>query len=725
MSQFKLESKFKPGGDQPNAIDFLTKGINAGVKHQTLLGITGSGKTYTMANVIQNTGKPTLILSHNKTLAAQLFSEFQEFFPHNHVEYFVSYYDYYQPEAYVPRRDLFIEKEVEINQDIERYRSSTTQSLLTQKDVIVVATVSCIYGLGNPDDYMSLSRTVKVGMQYERNKLLRHLADLQFERRNTDFYPGTYRVRGDVVDIYLPSEDKGLRLEYFGEEIEVIKMFNPLTGEVYARPPEVIIFPAKQYVTAYDALKEAIPKIRTDLEIEVKAFQDRKLIIEAERLRQRVNYDLEMLQETGYVSGIENYSRYIENRPVGSPPSTLIDYLPDDWLLMVDESHITLPQVRGMYNGDKARKENLVGHGFRMKAAMDNRPLKFEEFQQRLDQIVYVSATPSDYEIELSRQTSFTEKRALTNVTAELSNDINQREEGNIVQQIIRPTGLLDPNIDIRPSEPRYLEQLQEYLVQNKYESMEYHPSNFDQAKSKEVLPQIDDLIIEVRNNIKNGHRVLITTLTKRMAENLSKYLSELHIKNAYLHSEIDTIERVEILRDLRLGKYDVIVGINLLREGLDLPEVSMIIIIDADKEGFLRSKTSLIQTIGRAARHHEGRVIMYADKVTDSMKAAIDVTFERRIIQAKYNEEHGITPITIIKEIKSQLERKEKAEEEMSTNDQNLLQRVESFPAMDKKRKKEFLSELKLQMDIYADMMEFEKAAEMRDLVRSLEIKV
>lgn len=723
MSQFNLKSKFKPGGDQPEAIDFLTKGIQAGVKNQTLLGITGSGKTFTMANVIQNTGKPTLILSHNKTLAAQLFSEFQEFFPDNHVEYFVSYYDYYQPEAYVPRRDLFIEKEVEINQDIERYRSSTTQSLLTQKDVIVIATVSCIYGLGNPDDYMALSREVKVGMHYERNKLLRHLADLQFERRNTDFYPGTYRVRGDVVDIYLPSEDKGLRLEYFGEEIESIKMFNPLTGEVYGKPTEVIIFPAKQYVTAYDALKEAIPKIRTDLEIEVKAFQDRGLIIEAERLRQRVNYDLEMLQETGYVSGIENYSRYIENRPVGSPPSTLIDYLPDDWLLIVDESHITIPQVRGMYNGDKARKENLVGHGFRMKAAMDNRPLKFEEFQNRLDQIVYVSATPSDYEIELSKQTSFTDKRPIDSSAREVAEEINTRKE-NIVEQIIRPTGLLDPDIDIRPSEPRYLEQLQGYLVQNSYNTMKYHPDKFDKSRVSEILPQIDDLVIEVRNNIKNGQRVLITTLTKRMAENLSKYLSELHIKNAYLHSEIDTIERVEILRDLRLGKYDVIVGINLLREGLDLPEVSMVIIIDADKEGFLRSRTSLIQTIGRAARHHQGRVIMYADKITDSMKIAIDTTFNRREIQRKFNEEHGITPATIIKEIKSQLERTEKDSEEVSTAEQNIFKRSEAFAAMDKKRKKEFLSEIKLQMDIYADMLEFERAAELRDLLKSLESK-
>ncbi|MBP9758443.1 excinuclease ABC subunit UvrB [Candidatus Dojkabacteria bacterium] len=723
MSQFQIKSKFKPSGDQPQAIEFLTNGVNAGIKHQTLLGITGSGKTFTMANVIQNTGKPTLILSHNKTLAAQLFSEFQEFFPHNHVEYFVSYYDYYQPEAYVPRRDLFIEKEVEINEDIERYRSSATQSLLTQKDVIVIATVSCIYGLGNPEDYMSLSRTIQVGMHYERNKLLRHLADMQYERKNTDFYQGSYRVRGDVVDIYIASEDKGLRLEYFGDQIEEIKLFNPLTGEVYGRPSEITIFPAKQYVTAYDSLKSAIPKIRADLELEVKAFQKRGLIIEAERLRQRVNYDLEMLQETGYVSGIENYSRYIENRPIGSPPSTLIDYFSDDWLLIVDESHMSLPQVRGMYNGDRARKENLVHHGFRMNAAFDNRPLKFEEFLKRINQVVYVSATPSEYELSLSRDFIFTDGNKPSSNTTILPELINSRKN-NIVEQIIRPTGLIDPNIDIRPSEPKFLDQLQTYLIENKYEGMKFHPKNFDLKNIDKVLPQVDDLVIELKENIKNGQRVLVTTLTKRMAENLSKYLSELHIKNAYLHSEIDTIERVEILRDLRLGKYDVIVGINLLREGLDLPEVSLVVIIDADKEGFLRSDTSLIQTIGRAARHHDGRVIMYADKVTQSMKRAIDITLTRREKQRQYNLDNNITPITVQKDIKSQLERVEREEAEKSVSEQNLLKRAETFPAMDKKKRKAFLSELKLQMDIFADMLEFEKAAEIRDLLLTLESK-
>ena len=651
-----------------------------------------------MANVIEAVGRPTLILSHNKTLAAQLFAEFQEFFPHNHIEYFVSYYDYYQPEAYVPRRDLYIEKEVDINEDIERYRSSATQSLLTQKDVIVIATVSCIYGLGNPEDYLNLSRIIQLGMHYERNKLLRHLADLQYERRNTDFYPGSFRVRGDVVDIYMASEEKGIRLEYFGDQIDEIKMFNPITGEVYSKPTEITIFPAKQYVTPYDALREAIPKIRTDLENEVKSFHDNGRIIEAERLRQRVNYDLEMLQETGYVSGIENYSRYIENRPIGSPPSTLIDYFPDDWLLIVDESHISVPQVRGMYNGDKARKENLVNHGFRMKAAYDNRPLKFEEFTRRINQVIYVSATPAEYELNLS--------------------------EGQIARQIIRPTGLLDPAIDIRPSEPRFLEQLQEYLVKNKYSSMTFHPDKLIATPNILVANQVDDLVNEIKANIKNGQRVLVTTLTKKMAENLSKYLTELKIKNTYLHSEIDTIERVEILRDLRLGKFDVIVGINLLREGLDLPEVSLVAIIDADKEGFLRSDTSLIQTIGRAARHHNGRVIMYADKVTDSMKRAIDITIERRNIQNEFNIKHGIKPITITKAIKSQLERAEKEAEARSTSEQNLLKRAEAFPALDKKRKKEFLSELKLQMDIYADMLEFEKAAEIRDLLLSLEKK-
>lgn len=694
MANFNLNTTYKPSGDQPEAIAKLTEGILNKAKHQTLLGITGSGKTFTMANVIQNTGKPTLILSHNKTLAAQLFSEFKEMFPNNHVEYFVSYYDYYQPEAYVPRRDLYIEKEVEINQAIEQYRSSATQTLLTQKDVIVVASVSCIYGIGNPEDYMSLSRTIKVGERYDRSKLLIHLADLQYERRESDFYNGTYRVRGDIVDINLPADDTAIRLEYFGDEIENIKIINPLTAEVIDSPSEVTIFPAKQYVTPFESLKEVIPVIRQDLAKEVASFEKQGKMLEAHRLNQRVNYDLEMLQEVGYVSGIENYSRYIEKRPIGSAPSTLLDYFPDDWLLIIDESHITIPQIRGMYMGDLARKTNLVDYGFRMRAALDNRPLKFAEFSKKINQAVYVSATPSEYELELSKNF--------------------------VVEQIIRPTGLLDPQIDIRPSEARYLENLQKDLVENKYKSMTFHPENSKfQIRNSQLANQIDDLINEIKLNLENGQRVLVTTLTKKMAENLSSYLQEIHIKTAYIHSDIETIERVEILKKLRMGEFDVLVGINLLREGLDLPEVSLVAIIDADKEGFLRSETSLIQTIGRAARHQDGRVIMYADRITQSMKKAIDTTLTRRQRQIEYNKQNGITPQSIIKPIKSQLEGLEKHEED--THEQNLFKKAELISSFTKNEKKQFIRELETQMNIYADMMEYEKAAEIRDLLKSL----
>lgn len=697
MSQFKLQSKFPPAGDQPKAIDFLTDGLVNEVKEQTLLGITGSGKTYTMANVIQNTQKPTLILSHNKTLAAQLFSEFKEFFPENNVTYFVSYYDYYQPEAYVPRRDLYIEKEVDINKDIERYRSATTQKLLTSKDVIVVASVSCIYGLGNPEDYMNLSRTIKVGDIYDQTKLYIHLADMQYERLHSDFYEGTYRVRGDVIDIFTIGTESAIRLEFFGNEIEEIKIINPLTGEVLDKPKEVIIFPAKQYVTPYESLKTVIPKIRDDLDKEVAYFKKQNRLIEAERLRQRVNYDLEMLQETGYVSGIENYSRYIENRPIGSPPSTLLDYFTGDWLLMVDESHITLPQVRGMYNGDQARKQNLVDFGFRMRAALDNRPLKFEEFVKKLNQVVYVSATPSEYEMKNSNK------------------NLPKFRDTNIVEQIIRPTGLLDPNVDIRPSESQYLDGLKKHIKKHNYTEMTY----FNDGK-KEAFNQIDDLMNEIDNQLKKGERTIVLTLTKRMAEDLSKFLIEKGIKTAYLHSEIDTIERVEILNSLRKGIYDVVVGINLLREGIDLPEVSLVALIDADKEGFLRSEVSLIQIMGRASRHVNGKVIMYADKITDSMKKAIDTILARRKVQIKYNKKHGIEPQTIIKEIKSQLERTETDEKNTFKQD-DLFKKAESYPAMSKKGQKEYVAQLKLQMDIYADMMEYEKAAEVRDLLAEL----
>ncbi len=713
LTDFILKSKFNPAGDQPQAIEALTNGIKNGAKHQTLLGITGSGKTFTIANVIQNIQKPTLILSHNKTLAAQLFSEFKEMFPENHVEYFVSYYDYYQPEAYVPRRDLYIEKEVDINDAIEQYRSSATQALLSHKDVIVVASVSCIYGIGNPEDYMSLSRKLKIGESYERSKLLVHLADLQYERRELDFFNGTYRVRGDVIDINLPADDTAVRIEYFGDTVESIKVINPLTAEIVSTPKEITIFPAKQYVTAYEALKEVIPKIRDDLNIEVKEFKDKGKMIEAERLRQRAEYDLEMLEETGYVSGIENYSRYIERRPIGSPPSTLLDYFPDDWLLVVDESHITIPQVGGMYMGDLARKTNLVDYGFRMRAALDNRPLKFLEFTKKCNQVIYTSATPQEYELNLSQ------------MTPSISPLPRGRNSGGIVEQIIRPTGLLDPDIDIRPSEPQYLSQLQKDLKKCKYETMSRYPQKLlDNKNQIETVTQIDDLINEIHRTIDRGQRILVTTLTKHMAENLSNYLKELKIKTSYLHSDIDTIERVDILRNLRLGTFDVLVGINLLREGIDLPEVSLVAIIDADKEGFLRSETSLIQTIGRAARHNEGRVIMYADHVTGSMKRAIDITLARRTKQIEYNRKHGITPVTIQKEIKNQLEHLQKTEEK-TIKETNLFKKSELFSSMNKKEKKEFLRELELQMYIYADMTEYEKAAEMRDLIEEIKNKI
>ncbi len=706
MGIFKLKSKYKPTGDQPGAIEYLTDGIELGEKNQTLLGITGSGKTFTVANVIQNTGKPTLVLSHNKTLAAQLFSEFKEFFPENNVEYFVSYYDYYQPEAYVPRKDLYIEKEVEINDVIEKYRSSATQALLTKKDVIVVSTVSCIYGLGNPEDYMILSRRVNAGESYERGKLLRHLTDLQYTRTETNFDAGTFRVRGDVVDINTPDVmEYAIRLEYFGDEIESIKTFDPVSGRIGETLPTFIFFPAKAYVTPYENLKKAIPKIREDLEKEVKSFNEIGKELEGARLRQRVNYDLEMLEETGYTSGIENYSRYIENRAIGSAPSTLLDYFPDDWLLVVDESHITMPQVRGMYNGDRVRKENLVGFGFRMRAALDNRPLKFTEFNKKLNQTIFISATPADYELDLSGQGALSPARR------------NQEGKTNVVEQIIRPTGLLDPDIDIRPSETRYVEDLRKYLVDNNYSSMTYYNKS-----STGVLNQIDDVLQEINDRVQKKERVLITTLTKRMAEDLSKFMQDAGVAAEYLHSDIDTMERVDILKNLRLGVFDVLIGINLLREGLDLPEVSLVVIFDADKEGFLRSQTSLIQTIGRAARHPDGKVIMYADRITGSMNRAINETFRRRKIQQEYNKKHGIVPQRLQKEIKDQLEMFRGKESDTSSGvPKDLLKKSEIYPSMNKKEKKEYLQELEIQMDIYADMLEFEKAAEVRDLLEEL----
>jgi excinuclease ABC subunit B len=697
---FNLKSKYKPAGDQPQAIDLLSKGIEADIKHQTLLGVTGSGKTFIMASVIENVQKPTLVISHNKTLAAQLFSEFQQYFPDNAVEYFVSYYDYYQPEAYVPKRDMYIEKEADINQNIEKYRSSATQSLLSREDVIIVASVSCIYGLGNPEDYMSLSRKLKVGMTYKRNKLMRHLGDLQYERSEYDFYTGQFRVRGDTVDIYTAGGDTAVRIEFFGDDIDSIKLINPISGEILSTPREITIFPAKHFVTPYEALIASIPDIEEELKERIKFFKKQGKDIEAHRIEQRVNYDIEMLRETGYCSGIENYSRFIERRKPGSPPSCLLDYYPDDWLLIIDESHMTVPQVRGMYNGDRARKEILVDYGFRLPSAMDNRPLQFQEFVKRINQVLYTSATPNEYEMNLSRQSA---------------SKANAKKYNGIVEQLIRPTGLLDPKITLRPSEKEKKYELLKSLKREKLDDQ------YDELDEYECSNQIDDLIKEIKDTVAKGQRVLTTTLTKRMAEDLAAYLKDIGIKVQYLHSEIDTVERVEILRDLRLGKYDVVVGINLLREGLDLPEVSLVAIIDADKEGFLRSNVSLVQTIGRAARHVEGRVIMYADKVTGSMKEAIKETERRRKIQEDYNKKHDIKPTSIQKEIKDQLKKFEDGKEQKSRQEKNLDKRIESYPAMSPKEKKNLLNDLEVQMLLYADQMEFEKAAELRDRIKEL----
>ncbi len=666
MPEFHLVSDFQPTGDQPTAIEQLAAGLRAGYRHQTLLGATGTGKTFVMGKVIEAVQRPTLVMAHNKTLAAQLYSEFRDFFPDNAVEYFVSYYDYYQPEAYLPRTDTYIEKDAQINDEIDRLRLAATTSLLSRRDVIIVASVSAIYGLGNPEDYGKVVLKMELGQVKRRNLLLRHLVDIHYNRNDVHLQPGTFRVRGDTLEIMPAYGTTAFRIEFWGDEIERMTEVDPLTGEVLRALEELEIYPAKHFITPQDKLDEAIADIEQEMLTQVKAFEAQGKLLEAQRIQQRVNYDIEMLREMGYCSGVENYSRPLARRPAGSRPWTLLDYFPDDFLLFIDESHMTVPQIRGMYKGDRSRKQVLVDHGFRLPSALDNRPLRFEEFDELLHQVIYVSATPGPYERQVSEQ---------------------------IVEQIIRPTGLLDPIIEVRPTEG-----------------------------------QVDDLVKELNQRIARGQRALLTTLTKRMAEDLADYLAELGFKVHYLHSEVHTIERVEILRDLRLGVYDVVVGINLLREGLDLPEVSLVAILDADKEGFLRSDTALIQTIGRAARHVEGTVIMYADIITDSMRRAIDETNRRRRIQEAYNRAHGIEPQSIIKAVRDITQRvaEERAVTALaepgptySVGDGGEL--IPSLTALPRPERIRLIEALETQMHEAAQQLEFEQAAVLRDQIMEL----
>lgn len=655
MSNFILKSDFGPTGDQPTAIAKLTDGLNQNLREQTLLGVTGSGKTFTMANIVNNIQKPTLVLSHNKTLAAQLYGEFKQFFPDNAVHYFVSYYDYYQPEAYIPRSDTFIEKDSSLNEEIDRLRHAATMALLMRKDVLIVASVSCIYGLGNVEDYTALTIELKVGETRKRDKLLRQLTEIQYHRNDMSLERGNFRVRGDVVDIYPIGEEVAYRLEFLGDEIEKIKKVDPLTGEVIAEQASLKVFPGKHFVTPEEKMKHAVGEIKVELNERLGELKSSGQLLESQRLEQRTKYDLEMLEQTGFVGGIENYSRHLSGRQAGEQPTTLLDYFPDDFLMFIDESHMSVPQVRGMYNGDRARKETLVEYGFRLPSALDNRPLKYEEFDKHINQVVYVSATPNEYELSRSKQ---------------------------VAHQIIRPTGLLDPQIEVRPIEG-----------------------------------QIDDLIREIKETVAKGQRILVTTLTKRMSEDLTEYLRDLNIKVQYLHSEVETLERSDILHDLRLGVYDVVVGINLLREGLDLPEVSLIVILDADKEGFLRSEQALIQTIGRAARHVEGRVVMYADRITGSMERAMKITNDRRKVQEQYNKDHGITPEGIQKAIRDRMSREQEAE----TAD---LKKFD-IDAIPKDERQHLLNELTKQMLLASENLQFEKAAALRDQINEIKAAI
>ena len=647
---FNLVSDYKPTGDQPKAIEYLSNGIKEGKKFQTLLGVTGSGKTFTMANIIQQVQKPTLVLAHNKTLAGQLYSEFKEFFPENNVEYFVSYYDYYQPEAYIASSDTYIEKDASINDEIDKLRHSATAALFETRDVIIVASVSCIYGLGDPIDYEHMIVSLRPGMQKERNEIMKKLVTMQYSRNELDFKRGTFRAKGDILEIYPSDEsESAIRVEFWGDEIEKISEINPLTGKVIAARNHVMIFPNSHYVTTSDKMERAIGTIEDELQERIKYFKDNGKLIEAQRIEERTNFDIEMMKETGFCQGIENYSRHISGREPGSAPFTLFDYFPKDFLLLIDESHATIPQVRAMYNGDRARKESLVKYGFRLPSAFDNRPLKFNEFEERINQVIFVSATPAEYEKEHSKE--------------------------NVVEQIIRPTGLLDPKIEVKP-------------IEN----------------------QIDDLIEEIRERVDKNERILVTTLTKKMAEDLTAYLAGINIKVRYMHSDIKALERMEIIRSLRLGEFDVLVGINLLREGLDIPEVSLVAILDADKEGFLRSERSLIQTIGRAARNTEGKVIMYADELTESMEKAISETNRRRKIQEEYNRVNGITPKTIQKSVRDSIKASiiEEAEAKYNISKDETIEEV--------------INKLTDEMLKYAANMEFEKAAELRDKIKELE---